>query len=93
MQAALDLRILTLLNENAANGRMFFGTALAAFTFILPATVFLGLFLNRHEARIHKFHKTQVRRLNDDLSRIRGELSQHQSDRGNSTPNMFGGDL
>jgi len=93
MQAALDLRILTLLNENAANSRMFFGTALAAFTFLLPATVFLGLFLNRHEARIHKFHKTQVRRLNDDLSRIRGELSQHQSDRGNSTPNMFGGDL
>jgi hypothetical protein len=93
MQAALDLRILTLLNENAANGRMFFGTALTALALLLPATLFLGLFLHSHESRIHNFHKTQVRRLKDDLSRIRGELSQRQSSRGNPAQNMFGGDL
>ena len=80
MQAALDLRILTLLNTNAANSRVFFSTALAAFALLLPATALLGWFLHRHEARRHIFHKNQVRRLNDDLSKIRGELSQIQSE-------------
>lgn len=93
MQAALDLRILTLLNENAANGRMFFGTALIGLLLLLPATVLLALFLHSHESRIHNFHKTQVRRLSDDLSRVRGELSQLQSGRENPGQNMFGGDL
>jgi hypothetical protein len=93
MQAALDLRILTLLNDDAANGRMFFGTALVALVLLLPATAFLAFFLHRHESRIHNFHKTQVRRLNDDLSRVRGELSQLQSNRGNPAQNIFGGDL
>ena len=93
MQAALDLRILTLLNDDAANARMFFGTALAALVLLLPATALLGVFLHSHESRIHIFHKTQVRRLSDDLSRVRGELSQQQSGRENPAQNMFGGDL
>jgi len=93
MQAALDLRILTLLNQNAANGRMFFGTALAALILLLPSTLLLGLFLHSHESRTHNFHKSQVRRLNDDLSRVRGELSQLQSGRENPAQKMFGGDL
>ena len=93
MQAALDSRILTLLNEDASNGRMFFATTLAALLLLLPATALLGSFLHSHESRIHNFHKTQVRRLNDDLSKVRGELSLLQSDRGNPPPNLFGSDL
>ena len=93
MQAALDLRILTLLNDDAANARMFFGIALAALVLLLPATALLGVFLHSHESRIHIFHKTQVRRLSDDLSRVRGELSHQQSGRENPAQNMFGGDL
>jgi hypothetical protein len=88
MQAALDFRILTLLNNDAAIGRAFFSTALASFVLLLPATAFLGWFLHRHEARRHIFHKTQVRRLNDDLSKVRGELSQIQSEQ--TRPSQYG---
>lgn len=80
MQAALDLRILTLLNNDAATSKAFFSTALGAFILLIPATAFLGWFLHWHEARRHIFHRTQVRRLNDDLSKVRGELSQIQSE-------------
>ena len=75
MQAALDFRMLTLLNEQAINGRSFFSIALLGFILLISATTFTGLYLNRHEARIHRFHKSQVRRLSDELSSLRGDLN------------------
>jgi hypothetical protein len=86
MQAALDFRILTLLESDDANGRFFFNTALGGFLLLIPATLLLGLFLNKHEDRLHKSHKTQVRRMNDELSMLRGELAQIQSNPGHPSP-------
>ncbi len=86
MQAALDFRILTLLGKDASNGRFFFNLTLGGFLLLIPATLLLGLFFNRHEAQVHKSHKTQVRRMNDELSLLRGELAQSQPTHGHSTP-------
>lgn len=86
MQSAIDLRILTLLKTDASDGRFFFSLALFTLIVLAPATVFLAVFLNDHEARVHHSHKSQVRRLNDDLTRLRGELAHHQPDHPATTP-------
>lgn len=86
MQSAIDLRILTLLKADAEDGRFFFILALITLILLAPATVLLAVFLNDHEARVHHSHKSQVRRLNDDLTRLRGELAHHQPDHPVPTP-------
>ncbi len=86
MQSAIDLRILTLLKADADDGRFFFSLALFTLIVLAPATVLLAVFLNDHEARVHHSHKSQVRRLNDDLTRLRGELAHHQPDHPAHTP-------
>ena len=84
MQSAIDFRILTLLKADTNDSRVFFALMLITLLLLTPATMWLGVFLNDHEARVHYSHKSQIRRLNDDLSRLRGELSQHQP--GSPTP-------
>jgi len=86
MQSAIDLRILTLLKADADDGRFFFSLALFTLIVLAPTTIWLGIFLNDHEARVHRSHKSQVRRLNDDLTRLRSELAHHQPDHPAPTP-------
>ena len=86
MQSAIDLRILTLLKADADDGRFFFSLALFTLIVLAPTTIWLGIFLNDHEARVHHSHKSQVRRLNDDLTRLRSELPHHQPDHPAPTP-------
>ena len=93
MQSALDLRILTLLKADADDGRFFFFLTLLTILLLAPTTIWLGIFLNDHEARVHYSHKSQVRRLNDDLTRLRGEASHNQPDRPTPTPGENSGDL
>lgn len=93
MQAALDFRMLTLLKEQASNGRFFFSTALIGFLLLLPATILLGLFLHQHEARVHRSHKSQVRRLSDEISMLRGDLNHGKSEQSESPPPDHFGDL
>lgn len=93
MQSAIDLRILTLLKADADDGRFFFSLALFTLIVLAPATVLLAVFLNDHEARVHHSHKSQVRRLNDDLTRLRGELAHHQPDHPAPTPGENPADL
>lgn len=93
MQSAIDLRILTLLKTDASDGRFFFILALFTLIVLAPATVLLAVFLNDHEARVHHSHKSQVRRLNDDLTRLRGELAHHQPDHPAPTPGENPADL
>ena len=93
MQSAIDLRILTLLKADADDGRFFFSLALFTLIVLAPATVLLAVFLNDHEARVHHSHKSQVRRLNDDLTRLRGELPHHQPDHPAPTPGENPADL
>lgn len=93
MQSALDLRILTLLKTDADDGRFFFILMLLTILLLAPTTIWLGIFLNDHEARVHYSHKSQVRRLNDDLTRLRGEASHNQNDRSTPTPVENLGDL
>jgi len=80
MQSAIDLRILTLLKTDASDGRLFLILTLLTILLLAPTTIWLGIFLNDHEARVHYSHKSQVRRLNDDLTRLRGEQAHHQPD-------------
>ena len=93
MQSAIDLRILTLLKADADDGRFFFSLALFTLIVLAPTTIWLGIFLNDHEARVHHSHKSQVRRLNDDLTRLRGELPHHQPDHPAPTPGENPADL
>jgi len=86
MQSAIDLRILTLLKADADDGRFFFSLALFTRLVLAPTTIWLGIFLNDHEARVHYSHKSQVRRLNDELTRLRSELAHHQPDHPAPTP-------
>jgi hypothetical protein len=93
MQSAIDLRILTLLKADADDGRFFFSLALFTLIVLAPTTIWLGIFLNDHEARVHHSHKSQVRRLNDDLTRLRSELPHHQPDHPAPTPGENPADL
>ena len=93
MQSAIDLRILTLLKADADDGRFFFSLALFTLIVLAPTTIWLGIFLNDHEARVHHTHKSQVRRLNDDLTRLRSELAHHQPDHPAPTPGENPADL
>ncbi len=93
MQSAIDLRILTLLKADADDGRFFFILTLLTILLLAPTTIWLGIFLNDHEARVHHSHKSQVRRLNDDLTRLRGELAHHQPDHPAPTPGENPADL
>ena len=93
MQSAIDLRILTLLKADADDGRFFFSLALFTLIVLAPTTIWLGIFLNDHEARVHRSHKSQVRRLNDDLTRLRSELANHQPDHPAPTPGEHLADL
>ena len=93
MQSAIDLRILTLLKADADDGRFFFSLALFTLIVLAPTTIWLGIFLNDHEARVHRSHKSQVRRLNDDLTRLRSELANHQPDYPAPTPGEHLADL
>jgi hypothetical protein len=86
MQAALDFRTLTLLNDQVSNGWFFFNIALGGFALLLPATILIGLFLHKYQARIYGSHKSQVRRLNDELSRLRGDLAIIEAERGHTPP-------
>jgi|GEM_PF-4753438 len=93
MQAALDFRMLTLLNELAANGRSFFSITLLGFLILIPATAILGQFLNRHEARVHRSHKSQVRRLSDEISSLRGDLKHNKPSANQDPPSDYLGGL
>jgi len=93
MQSAIDLRILTLLKADADDGRFFFSLALFTLIVLAPTTIWLGIFLNDHEAHVHHSHKSQVRRLNDDLTRLRSELANHQPDYPAPTPGEHLADL
>jgi hypothetical protein len=93
MQSAIDLRILTLLKADADDGRFFFILTLVTLILLAPATIWLAVFLNDHEARVHHSHKSQVRRLNDDLTRLRSELPHHQPDHPAPTPGENPADL
>lgn len=81
IQAAFDVRSLSLLTKISRNSIIFFPLALACLALLLIATPLLGWFLHNHITRSVAIHKTQIRKMNDDLSRLLGQLSKTTSER------------
>jgi hypothetical protein len=75
MRAVLDVRILSLLAEISRHSTLFFPLALATIALLLVATPSLGWFLRRHISESIDTHKKQIRKMNEEFSRLRGQLS------------------
>jgi hypothetical protein len=75
MRAALDVRILSLLAEISRHSTLFFPLALASIALLLVATPTLGWFLHIHISKSIDTHKKQIRKMNEEFSRLRGQLS------------------
>jgi len=75
LQAAIDVRILTLISGISGNSIVFFPLALAILVLLLLATPALGWFLHNHLGKTISTHQTQIRKMNEEMSRLIGQLS------------------
>jgi hypothetical protein len=81
IQAAFDVRSLSLLTEVSRNSIVFFPLALACLALLLVTTPVLGWFLHTHLSQSIAIHKAQIRKMNEDLSRLMGQLSKTTNER------------
>ena len=81
LQAAFDVRTLSLTSEIYRNSIVFFPLALASLAVLLIATIALGWYLYTHNLQSVAIHKTQIRKINEDLSRLAGQLSKTSNER------------
>ncbi len=85
LQAAFDVRVLALITEISRNSTIFFPLALACAALLVVATPVLGWRLHTHLLQSVAIHKTQIRKMNEDLSRLLGQLSKSANERDEST--------
>lgn len=81
LQAAFDVRILSLLTEISRNGIIFFPLALACLALLIVGTAVLGWHLHTHISKSVAIYKTQIRKMNEDLSRLLGQVSKTTNER------------
>lgn len=81
IQAAFDLRVLTLLTEIQRNTNIYFPLGMTCLAVLLLATPVVGFILNNHLSKSASVYKKQIRKMNEEFSRVLGQLSKLESER------------
>ncbi|MFM8365393.1 MAG: hypothetical protein ACKOAS_09610 [Verrucomicrobiota bacterium] len=81
IQAAFDLRILTLITEIQRNTNIYFPLGMTCLGILLLATPVLGFLLNNHLSKSVSVYKKQIRKMNEEFSKVLGQLSKLENER------------